>query len=265
MISSTDQLNRTIFFSGFPQRIISVVPSQTELLYSLGLKEEVIGITKFCVHPDEWFRNKTRVGGTKKLNIGLIRSLKPDLIIANKEENTKEDIDLLIGEFPMWISDIKTFNDSINMIKEVGRITNREQCAIELSEKIIRQFNSLKSITQKITSCIYLLWKNPFMVAGNDTFISEMLTRGGFKNLITENRYPKITSEQITHLKPEVILLSSEPFPYKQKDVNELKLFFPRTNVLCVDGEMFSWYGSRLLLSPEYFANIKQKLLNNHY
>src|SRR5436190_20217614 len=107
-----DQLGRNIELSGTPQRIISLVPSQTELLFDLGLDKEVIGITKFCIHPDEWFRNKTRVGGTKQLNLETIRNLQPDLIIANKEENTQEQLEILMSEFPVWISDIKTLEDA---------------------------------------------------------------------------------------------------------------------------------------------------------
>ena len=103
----TDQTGRKITLDKPPHRIISLVPSQTELLYDLGLHNEVIGITKFCVHPQEWFQHKTRVGGTRQINIDIIHELRPDLIIANKEENVKEQVEELAGYYPVWISDVK--------------------------------------------------------------------------------------------------------------------------------------------------------------
>src|ERR1700722_20147309 len=101
----TDQMGRTISVEWPVKRIISLVPSQTELLYSLGLADEVIGITKFCVHPKEWFHSKTRVGGTKKLDFEKIAALKPDLIIGNKEENEEVQIKQLMQDYPVWMSD----------------------------------------------------------------------------------------------------------------------------------------------------------------
>src|ERR1700741_3198050 len=106
-----DQTGRKISIPQIPQRIISLVPSQTELLFDLGLDKEVVGITKFCVHPPEWFQTKTRVGGTKQLKIDLIKQLQPDLIIANKEENVKEQIEELEKHFPVWISDVNNLED----------------------------------------------------------------------------------------------------------------------------------------------------------
>ena len=118
MRSVTDQTGRSITIPDSPKRIISIVPSQTELLFDLGLSDEVIGITKFCVHPEEWFRKKTRVGGTKQLNMETIRSLQPDLIVANKEENEQVQVEDIAKEFPVWISDIKTLSDAKRMILE---------------------------------------------------------------------------------------------------------------------------------------------------
>ena len=118
-----DQTGHSINLTAIPKRIISVVPSQTELLFDIGLDEEVIGITKFCVHPEQWFRTKKRVGGTKQLNIDIINSLKPDLIIANKEENTREEISLLQSKYHVWTSDIGHLNDALCMIYDIGSIT----------------------------------------------------------------------------------------------------------------------------------------------
>lgn len=128
----TDQLGRKIELNYIPKRIISVVPSQTELLHSLGMEEEVIGITKFCVHPQQWFRIKIRIGGTKQLDIGKIKNLQPDLIIANKEENTRDQIEKLAIHFPVWISDVNTLEDALSMIYSIGNMLDKKTSGITL-------------------------------------------------------------------------------------------------------------------------------------
>ena len=125
----TDQLNRTILLKEKPSRIVSLVPSQTELLHALELREEVVGITKFCVHPTDWFRTKTRVGGTKTVNFDSVRSLRPDLIIANKEENVKEQVEALAAEFPVWVSDVNNLADALDMLQKLGQVLWCEQSA----------------------------------------------------------------------------------------------------------------------------------------
>jgi ABC-type Fe3+-hydroxamate transport system substrate-binding protein len=255
-----DQLNREIELSKNPLRIISVVPSQTELLFDLGLDEEVVGITKFCIHPNEWFRSKTRIGGTKNLNLDRIDELQPTLIIANKEENDQHQIEVLAQKYPVWISDIQTIEDALRMIKQVGLLVNREERANEIIDSISFNRNQ-QHIKQTNLSILYLIWYNPVMVAGTDTFIHEMIEAAGFKNAITKNRYPTLTFEEIQTLNPDVVLLSSEPFPFKEKHIQEMQLILPNANMKLVDGELFSWYGSRILKSFEYFRALNEELV----
>lgn len=252
-----DQLNRQIELQTTPKRIISVVPSQTELLYDLGLRTEVIGITKFCVHPQEWSAIKYRIGGTKNLQTDRIKNLAPDLIIANKEENVQKQIEMLAKDFPVWISDVQNLNDVQNMILSIGEMVGKKEAAIEMKEKIAAEFSRIQ--IAKKWSCVYLIWQEPFMSVGADTFIHQMLKHCGFQNgMVHEMRYPTITEQQLIDLKPQLVLLSSEPYPFKQKHVAALQQLLPNAIVQLVDGEMFSWYGSRLLHAPNYF----QRLLN---
>ena len=261
MITTTDQLNRTLIFKNHPIRIISLVPSQTELLFDLGLREEVVGITKFCIHPEKWFRTKTRVGGTKNLNLKKIHSLKPDLIIANKEENEESQVNTLMKDFPVWISDIKTLEDALVMIEEISFIVNKKKKGIDLINKIILKFETLKVKKKKMISCAYLIWKNPIMTVGSDTFISEIMQYAGFKNIFSEKkRYPHVTINDLKRASPDVVFLSSEPYPFKEKDLSEFRKLLPVSEVLLVDGEMFSWYGSRLLKAPSYFSKVRGKI-----
>jgi ABC-type Fe3+-hydroxamate transport system, periplasmic component len=254
-----DQIGRNVSIVSNPSRIISVVPSQTELLFSLGLDEQVIGITKFCVHPEQWFRSKTRIGGTKKLDIEKIKSLKPDLIVANKEENTKEQIEELAKEYPVWTSNINNLDDALLMIHETGEIVNRPKESLSLINSIRSAFNGIKHDIPLLKAC-YLIWKDPFITIGQDTFISHMLPYAGFENVFGYlKRYPTVTIEDIIDSKCEVVLLSSEPYPFSNKHIIEFKSQLPGIDIQLVDGEMFSWYGSRLVEAGEYFKQLKMK------
>jgi len=256
----SDQTGRSITLEKTPERIISIVPSQTELLYDLGLDKEVAGITKFCVHPESWFKTKTRVGGTKQLKMEIIHKLRPDLIIANKEENVKEQVEELEKHYPVWISDVKKMQDARYMIQGVGKITGKERKANDLIIRIDNAFSKLE-IPNPRPKTAYLIWQNPYMTAGGDTFIHTMLDAAGFENIFADKfRYPEITLEDLLVADCKLLLLSSEPFPFKQKHINELQPQMPGTKIILVNGEMFSWYGSRLLKAPFYFQKLQQQV-----
>jgi ABC-type Fe3+-hydroxamate transport system substrate-binding protein len=257
----TDQLHETIYLTGKPGRIISVVPSQTELLYCLGLEGEVVGITKFCIHPEQWYHSKTWVGGTKNLNLPLIASLKPDLIIANKEENIKEQITELKKNCPVWVSDVNNLSDALEMITTLGNITGKQEKAFALCATIERGFKDLRIEEKVPIPAAYLIWRKPYMAAGNDTFINNMLGYCGLENLYSSiSRYPEIKLSELKKLRTPLILLSSEPYPFTEKHIEEIKQEIPDARVILADGEMFSWYGSRLVLSAAYFRQFKEKI-----
>ncbi len=253
-----DQLNREINIPALPQRIISLVPSQTELLYDLGLKDRIVGQTIFCVHPSEYFKSSTKIGGTKKLNLEKIASLNPDLIIANKEENEKDQIEQLSKDFPVWISDIITLEDALGMIKSIGEITETQDKASEIINHITQSRNDFFKQSKPRQSVIYLIWNNPYIAVGTDTFINTMLTEAGFENAITQSRYPEITLDQIKQINPDWVLLSSEPFPFKKVHLDDLNKSLGKNKSVLVDGEMFSWYGSRLVKAYEYFGELRK-------
>jgi ABC-type Fe3+-hydroxamate transport system substrate-binding protein len=250
-----DQLNNKILISGIPQRIVSLVPSQTELLFDLGLDQEVLGITKYCVHPTHWLKSKKIIGGTKNFDFEVIHSLKPDLVIGNKEENYQEGIEMLGKDYPVWMSDIITLEDAFAMIERVGTITSRSYKSELLNGEIKIEFEKLQTCLPR--TALYLIWRKPWMAASADTFIHSMLNRIGLQNCLQDqSRYPVLTAEDITTLNPEMILLSSEPFPFSEKHIAELQQLCPASQIILVDGEMFSWYGSRLRYAPQYFASL---------
>jgi ABC-type Fe3+-hydroxamate transport system substrate-binding protein len=256
-----DQMHRTIQVPEHPQRIISLVPSQTELLYDLGLGERVVGITKFCIHPETWFNSKHRVGGTKKIDLDKLRALKPDLIIGNKEENERRDIEALEREFPVWMSDVRDLPGALDMILRVGELTGTQIKASELKDGIGAAFAELRPIEPSLTVA-YFIWRDPFMTAGHGTFVNDMLRRCGLINVFDDGdaRYPEVTPQELAEADPELMLLSSEPYPFKEKHIAELNMICPGTPVRLVDGEMFSWYGSRLLQAPAYMNGLLKGL-----
>lgn len=255
MIELVDQMNRTIRLEETPKRIVSLVPSQTELLYSLGCEDQVVGITKFCIHPKAWFRSKTRVGGTKNVNFATIKKLKPDLIIANKEENAQSDIDQLMDLYPVYMSDIFTVAEACKMIEDVGVLTGKKKEALKLVADVKHDFSNLPRLKGKV---LYFIWANPYMVVGSNTFIGHILEELGFENGISDRtaRYVELSPEEILRINPDYLLLSSEPFPFDERYVADFKSFTHAPAHL-VDGELFSWYGSRMLEMKPYFEQLK--------
>ncbi|MBC7777270.1 MAG: ABC transporter substrate-binding protein [Phycisphaerae bacterium] len=269
----SDQMGRTIKLDHWPpRRIISLVPSQTEFLADLGLEKEVVGITKFCVHPAEWFQQKKRVGGTKTLDFQKIDVLKPDLIIGNKEENEQSQIEFLAQHYPVWMSDIYTLEDALDMMRKLGELTGKTEKANAIAAEVDKQFKPRRFLkptrfgeegaylncTPKVA---YFIWRKPYMAAGSGTFIDDMLRRASFENVFGNlARYPEISEQQLADAQPDAIFLSSEPYPFSEKHVAGLQEICPAAQIQLVDGELFSWYGSRLLQAPDYFAALREKL-----
>lgn len=257
-----DQLGRKIFLSSRPERIVSLVPSQTELIIDLGLSRELVGITKFCVHPKELRSLKKIVGGTKEVHYDKIADLKPDIILCNKEENTREMVLELDKIAPVHISDISDLEDSYALIEAYGRIFNKTSLAQTIIQSIEKKTESLRETAQQrsLLKVVYLIWNRPLMAAGKNTFIDKMLELNNLENMVKEARYPEVSLEFIERTDPDLVLLSSEPFPFQEKH----KEIFSHINAKLelVDGEMFSWYGSRLVKAMDYFKEFQERLLS---
>lgn len=268
MKTFVDRSGNSFSFESSPKRIVSLVPSQTELLYDLGLEEKIVGITRFCVHPYHFKSTKTVVGGTKKVKIDKIRELNPDIIIANKEENTLEMVEELKGICPVWVTNIVTIEDNLQMISDFGRLFNCRTESQKWNDKISyahRDF--LEFIKDKPELKVaYFIWKNPYMAAGEGNFINEMLKLNRFRNIYdgnprTPGRYPEVIIQKLRiQGDPDVVFLSSEPYPFKDEDAFEIGRFTHHAKVVFVDGEMFSWYGSRLVKAFAYFKKLHERL-----
>jgi ABC-type Fe3+-hydroxamate transport system substrate-binding protein len=264
----TDQTGRIVSIPAPPVRIVSLVPSITELLCDLGLEDRLVGITKFCIHPKSAFSSKVRVGGTKNFDPDKIGALKPDLILANKEENPKEAILSLAENFPVWVSDAATVKDALELIGQLGIITKTEIKANEIRNAIKLGFDRLKEKNSHLkATALYLIWKDPYMAAGTDTFISDVMAHLGLRNVLGQKgkmglRYPIIDFTEINSLAPDYILLSSEPYPFRKQHSTEFSKFVKHKCVL-VDGESFSWYGSRMLHTIPYLKRFREEVTLN--
>jgi ABC-type Fe3+-hydroxamate transport system substrate-binding protein len=253
-----DQMGREVSFNYPPLRIISLVPSQTELLFDLGLQKQVEGVTKFCIYPPSARQEASVVGGTKNFDFTKIRDARPDLIIGNKEENYQEGIAQLERHFPVWLSDITSLPEALDMIRRVGDLTDTLHRAEPLATEIKKSFDQLRLAAPSLSPAAYFIWRKPYMVAASGTFIDDMLRRAGFRNVFAHfGRYPEITPEQLAEVAPAHIFLSSEPYPFGEKHFAEFQKICPTAKIQVVDGELFSWYGSRLRRSASYFHELR--------
>lgn len=263
-----DDLGNVHHFEGAPQRIVSLVPSLTELLCDLGLESRLVGVTKFCVHPYYLKQKKQVIGGTKMVKADKIRDLRPDVIIANKEENTPEIVAELSAIAPVWVTDIETIDDLLKVIRDFGVLFNCRTEAQKWTGKIEYAHADFKAFMEgrQPQKAVYLIWKDPYMAAGEGTYINEMLKLNKFVNIYAGNpktpgRYPEIIIQKMRiQGDPDVVFLSSEPYPFKDEHAFEVGRFTHHAKTVFVDGEMFSWYGSRLVKAFDYFKNLHSRI-----
>jgi ABC-type Fe3+-hydroxamate transport system substrate-binding protein len=263
MSQFTDQVGYQIKLKSEVNSIVSTVPSQTELLFDLGLGSKVKGVTRFCVHPKNAVADIPKIGGTKNLDIEKIREINPDIIIGNKEENIKEQVKKLKTDFPVWLSDIKSTRDALDMMTEIGEITQTKGKAVELVNEIQQLLNELAEIgSDRKRKALVFIWKNPYMVAGRDTYMHELLKLLGYETAIhrDDERYPQVTMDQVEESEPDLLLFTSEPFPYSSRELQIFQEKIPNCKKLIVNGEYFSWYGSRMRKSFQYFKQLKRQL-----
>lgn len=257
-IKITDQIGNNVNLKTYPNKIISLVPSITELLFDLGLDEKVIGITPYCVHPKYKVQSVDKIKGPHKIDLHKIRDLQPDIVFASKEENLKEEVEELMKHYPVYVSDVKNLHEAIEMINQIGKITGTEIKSEEIGKNVLKQFNGLKKVLKSSKSACYLVWDEPMITVNKNTFIHDMMQFAGFSNVFADNteRYPKINSSDIKNKKPEYIILSTEPFSFTNEHVAMFKSQYPFAKVLLLDGEKFAWYGSHLLKTPDYFKQL---------
>lgn len=227
-------------------RVVSLVPSWTETLYQFGFDAEVVGVTRYCVHPKELVAHAKKVGGTKDPDIPLIASLHPDLVIANHEENRKEDVAALrAAGLDVWVSDVRNVSDSLRDIRELGRLTNKDDAADALVERIRAAMDDVRQAER--VKVFVPIWRNPWMTLTKDTYAHDVLSLCGAENVFggAEGRYPERTPEQAREAGAVAALLPTEPYPFHEKPQAAAECEAAGLRVGIVDGEALTWYGAR--------------------
>lgn len=254
-----DALRREVPMPFPPKRIVSLSPAITETMFHLGLEEEIVGRTRFCIHPEDKVEKAMNVGGTKDMKIERIKALDPHLIIAEKEENTKEMVEELERFFPVYVFQIESIKDALQMIKTLGRLTNRSMQANQMVLNIKQNFKQLPKVNS--LRIAYIIWQNPYMVVGEPTYINSLLSYMGFENpfIFFDGRYPEVSIKDLQSTNLDYIFLATEPFPFDKKHLDEFQKLLPNTTPLIVDGEKF-WYGYKMLEATEYIQHKFSKL-----
>lgn len=251
----TDHLGRVVSYNFPPKRIVTLCPGITETLFALDLEDEIVGRTRFCIFPKDKVDAVPAVAGTKDINLQAIHDVQPDLIIVEKEENTKEIVDTLAQFYPVFVAEVQTVDEAYRMIEDIGSLTNRDQQAVMLVNKIKKRFDTFPSTSAKRVA--YVIWRKPYMVVGKDTYIQSVLSKLGFVNPFVEfeGRYPAITEDDLRNANLDYVFLASEPYPYKDKHKTEFQAIMPNVVPLVVDGEMF-WYGAKMIEAVDYFKSM---------
>ncbi len=255
----TDSLGRPLTLPDNPSRIISLCPSQTETLFALGLGTCIVGRTRYCIHPADKVASIPVVGGTKKVDIDTVTALSPDLIIAEKEENTREDVEKLSTIAPVYVTKNESYQEALETIQRLGAITGKEAEAMQLVKSIEAAWHKIPP-SQRPLRVLYLIWRKPYMAAGQPTFIDSLMRRLGWENIAAAlpGRYPVLENPSI--LDPEVVLLCTEPYPFKAQHIPEIQSIWPKAHIEIVRGDYFAWYGVRMIEAASYFAHLQEKL-----
>lgn len=262
-LTVTDHLGREVRLTEPPRRVVSLVPSITRTLFDLGLADHVAGRTKFCVQPEGKVDAVPVVGGTKQFHADRIRAIGPDLILANKEENEASAVRDLMDDFTVFVTDVRDLQGNERLLRDLGALTGTREMAARITEDTRRAFATVRPLPG--IPAAYLIWKDPYMAAGGDTFINAMLAAFGLNNVFAgrPGRYPEVSAGELAASGAKVVLLSSEPYPFTEKHSAEFRALCPDALVLPIDGAAFSWYGSLVAGTPAYFSQLELALKLN--
>ncbi len=250
MPNFVDATGRSLALDDPPERIVSLVPSLTEALFAFGLEEDVAGVTRFCVEPAE-AKSKPKVGGTKNVDVQAVQALEPDLVLANVEENTREDVDEMIAAgLPVFVTYPRTVAAAIAELRQLAEMTLASEEAAPILDGAARQLRRAENANgfRKPLRVFCPIWRSPWMTIGPDTYMHDFLRVCGLENVYGKaaERYPTVELADVASLRPEVVLLPDEPYPFARKHMGEVIAKLGDVRIYLVDGKSLCWYGPRI-------------------
>jgi len=225
-----------------PKRIVSLVPSLTEFLLELGFEKRLVGRTLYCERPVDLVESIAVVGGTKKISVKKVLELKPDLVLAQKEENDRAQVEEIAQTVPCVVSEIDTVDSFVSYVSDFASLFY-EPLVQDFYLEIMNLRDQCKKSDRKYSRCLYFIWKEPWMVAGKGTYIDSVMNLAGFENALSDSRYPVLNWEEIQELSPDLVLLSSEPYSFNESHLNWFQRNLESARIELVDGRFYSWYG----------------------
>ncbi len=266
MATYTDALNRSINLETPPSRIISLVPSITETLFTFGVGDNVVGITGFCTEPARQVASKAKVGGTKTLDIKSVLELKPDLVIANAEENRQEDIrQLLAAGQRVFVTFPRTVAAAIQMLRQLAQMTGSIEVADPILEDAEQALADARAANTGRTRLRVFcpIWRRPWMTVGPNTYMHDFIAACGGLNIFAERheRYPLSDLDEVARRAPEVVLFPDEPYPFTTKHISELAEYqyvpaVREQRIHLLEGKHLCWYGPRIAGSLRYVQSL---------
>lgn len=246
-------------------RIVSLCPSTTETLVDFGLAGQLVGITRFCIHPADVVRDIRKVGGTKNPDLARIRALRPDLVLFNEEENRKEDYERLRGDLRVDATIVRRVQDVPEQLLHLGRLTGAEIRAQARAQQVEAARARLAETRAKVGGFryAYLIWRRPYMAVGGDTYVSDLFAEAGGENVFegARDRYPAIDVAALRAERPDVVFLSDEPFPFKAKHAAELQAEAPELRTELIRGDDCCWHGVRTLRGLALMQSLSESIV----
>jgi ABC-type Fe3+-hydroxamate transport system substrate-binding protein len=261
-MDAVDGRGRRVELNAPPRRIVSLVPSSTEALWDMGVGGAIVGVTRYCTHPREALNGVAVVGGTKDVDVSAVAALRPDLVVANCEENTREAIEALEQqEIPVWAAFPRTVDAALADLAALGRLVGRAEVGVAWGRRGRDMREILRERVGTFTfTYAWMIWRRPWMAVSDDTFIASMLAEAGGRNALAslEGRFPEVAAEALGAADPDVVLLSSEPMPFSWRHADELAAAsgVPRSRFRRVDGSFASWHGTRMAAGFAYLAGL---------
>lgn len=246
MLEVIDDRGMTLRLDRPPMRLVSLVPSTTETICDLGLRERLVGRTRFCIRPRD-LDDVPKVGGTKDVDVDAVLSLSPDLILANQEENVPDQVTALAEHVPVYVAATATVDGAVADLSRLATLLGAD--ATPWLSRIDAARASLAPWQARRLRAITYIWREPWMACGGDTFVSSVLAEAGVDNVLADtSRYPTVSPETLKDLDPDLVVLPTEPFPFKASHADALADVsgLPRTRFVGMDGQVLTWHGTRL-------------------